>query len=812
MKKSIEYKIALVICFIMFFPIVSFADNDLVVPEYTEEYKQWMELTDEEKEGLIEQQPFKFYQEKENEDNENTEESITDEEIENEIQSLSINSNMDTLSASALDPSFCRDDYGSVKNQGGYNSCWAFSAATVFETNYNKIKKSSVRKTFSNLHMDYITSNLNSKGFYRGFSTDGNMLVALAYATNGMGIASDTTVNASNFQSIKPVAKVSDYIELTTRTQIKNYIVNYGVVSCSTYFSGTDAYKGFSTTDMSDDNLAYCWTDSTTNADHAVTLIGWDDTYTATINGTTHTGAYIALNSHGTSFGNNGTYHIMYDDVFVQKELYGVTKTDDIDYDYLYQHDEYGCVGSGGYSETSYVANVFSRTLSNYTEKLKEISFYAPKSGTVTIYINANNTDLKPSSATKTITTYISQPGYHTIEFDSPIEIKNSKFVVGVKVNGPIGVEANAGSYWSNVKSNAGESYISPNGTNFYDMKTIYASTYPNINACIKAFTDKGSAMATSTTTTTKKNEYTADLANYVFNYKYYADHNPDLFVAFGYNESALRNHWNAFGKAEGRASSPIFNVSYYVENNSDLKKAFGTNYVAAYNHFMSFGYSEYRKSSLEYNGSYYKNNNSDLKNMTSMELIRHYSNFGRNELRRANTTYDVTDYMFDINVYAACNADVVAVFGKNETALKRHWFQFGIREGRTASLIFDSKYYLNNNSDIVKAYGRNYYSAYMHFIGYGFNESRQGSKFFLAKYYLDNNTDLKTAYGSNYYLGVRHFISNGVKEGRTASSTFNVVAYRLKNSDLRKAFGENYMNYFMHYISFGQYENRKCL
>ena len=114
------------------------------------------------------------------------------------------------------------------------------------------------------------------------------------------------------------------------------------------------------------------------------------------------------------------------------------------------------------------------------------------------------------------------------------------------------------------------------------------------------------------------------DIANLIFDYKYYADKYPDLKKAFGYNEAKLKQHWLNAGIKEGRQASPLFSPKYYIYNNSDLKKAFGTNYVAAYNHFINTGYAELRASSSEYYGKYYKGY-ADLKDFSAYNLMKHY-------------------------------------------------------------------------------------------------------------------------------------------------------------------------------------------
>jgi hypothetical protein len=324
---------------------------------------------------------------------------------------------------------------------------------------------------------------------------------------------------------------------------------------------------------------------------------------------------------------------------------------------------------------------------------------------------------------------------------------------------------------------------------------------------------------ATNTQPNNTQKTYTANqVANLIFDYKYYSDNNPDLKNVFGYNAAALKNHWLTFGIKEGRQASPVFNAKYYLENNSDLKKVFGEkNYTAAYNHFITYGYKELRASSVLYSGSYYKEHNSDLSklNMDGYELIEHYLNFGQKEGRKANvpdpTPVSIVNSLFNSAYYAALNPDLKEVFGNNVTALRNHWLTFGIKEGRQASPVFDAKYYLENNSDLKKVFGeKNYTAAYNHFITYGINEGRKGSNFFDVKYYLTNNSDLQSAFGSNYSKVLNHFVSNGLNEGRDGSSTFKISVYKSTYSDLRNTFGNNNLNYYIHYITNGQKEGRK--
>lgn len=304
------------------------------------------------------------------------------------------------------------------------------------------------------------------------------------------------------------------------------------------------------------------------------------------------------------------------------------------------------------------------------------------------------------------------------------------------------------------------------------------------------------------------------DVANLIFDYKYYADKYPDLKKAFGYDVAKLKNHWLTVGIKEGRQASPLFNPKYYIYNNSDLKKAFGTNYVSAYNHFINTGYAELRASSNEYYGKYYKGY-ADLKDFSAYNLMKHYITYGRNEKRKATNVADqtptnITNYLFNPTIYYSVNRDLKNAFGTNNSKLKQHWETVGKREGRMSSLVFDAKYYIEKYSDIKKAFGNNYAKALEHFATKGVYEGRQASMYFDVKYYINTYPDIAKTFGNNYSKALEHFANIGIKEGRDGSSTFKISIYG-QYQDLKNAYKTNYIQYYIHYQNVGKNENRRA-
>ena len=303
-------------------------------------------------------------------------------------------------------------------------------------------------------------------------------------------------------------------------------------------------------------------------------------------------------------------------------------------------------------------------------------------------------------------------------------------------------------------------------------------------------------------------------IENLIFDYKYYADTYPDLKAAFGYNQAALKNHFVNSGIREGRRASVVFDTKYYLNNNNDLKAAFGNDLQAAYNHFLDCGWKEERPSSDSYYGAYYRQNNKDSQYLDSYELMAHYINNGIKEGRKGTnvidkTPIDITEYLFNSKFYADTNQDLKAAFGYNEAALKSHWLNCGIAEGRQASVIFSARDYLSYYSDLRAAFGNNYKAAYEHFVNNGIHEGRKGSNLYDVKYYLSQNKDLVNVYGSNYSKATQHFALCGLNEGRDASQTFKISVYKAKNKDLQNAFKNDNLSYYTHYINFGIKEKR---
>ena len=360
----------------------------------------------------------------------------------------------------------------SAKNQGDDNTCWAYSAAGVAETDMLAGGKlldgaiSSVGNTdFSEDHLTYFFYHMpqdpmgntdgdatTPNGSYR--DVGGNHVFTTFALADWYGFADETKTadmqvystadgEVDDWKNKSP--SLSDYpdsvhmqnaywINLATDvSNVKKMIQEYGSVAISMYYN---SYYLNSTTGGYYDNIH-------TGVNHAVQVVGWDDNYSRSNFKTAPSadGAWLAKFSYGTTFGNEGYVWISYEDAALKSAtakafVFDFESADN--YDNIYQYDgSAGAYMDNTTNDTGYripsgysIANVFTVPEDNATgyQKLSAVSFalYAT-SVDYSVQIYKNPVDASdPTSGTallaspKTGTT--SFVGYYTISLASEEE------------------------------------------------------------------------------------------------------------------------------------------------------------------------------------------------------------------------------------------------------------------------------------------------------------------------------------------------------------------------------------------------------
>lgn len=417
-------------------------------------------------------------------------------------------------------------------HQGNVACCTACSVVSAVESALLSQGYSNANTlNLSELHFAYCVKNVfpNRLGLNAGDTGNANSsndLFSLGYpiyqafcdAMRNVGLTLENNKN-----SLDKYNTYEDYINSLSTNEKLDYI-NNSEFQVSSFFSSDDMNTckkhimkygamvvGFQQDSAYLRNKKYYYCDAELPIDHAVTVVGWDDTIsknnfkTKTGNLPEGDGAWLIKNSYGTNFGDNGYMWISYYDKSLT-DFYGLTctyKGSDDYYDNCYQYD------SGGKYKSvlaSKYANVFT---ADSDEVLKAISYLSDKKNIkieLKIYKNCNTDNPESGNLVYQRTITQTSPGYHNIKLDNCIELsKGTRYSVVLasdKINSFVKAECyyktiNVG-YIKNPSSNKGESYFyrydSNNSGSWKDMYDIGGK-----NLAIKTYTNERTSISNST-------------------------------------------------------------------------------------------------------------------------------------------------------------------------------------------------------------------------------------------------------------------------------------------------------------------------
>ena len=400
-----------------------------------------------------------------------------------------------------------------VENQGDAGTCWTFATYGSLESYLMPGETWS----FSENNLKNLLSSANvPNGFDVGPNDGGDSMMSTAYLarwTGPVNTSADPYNDTSSFSPTElglPIHKhVQNVTFLPTRNgptdnlDIKQAIMNYGGVATDLYF---DPYNTNSN-NYNQNTYSYYY-NGETPADHEVTIVGWDDSFSKNNFSTIPPGdgAFIIKNSWGTTSedwgdvnNDNGYFYVSYYDsnIGYDENTLFMAETPN-DYTNIYQYDPQGWTKQINTSQTNptigWGANIFT---AKSNEVLKAVSFYTTDLNCNYVINICNNTGSNPISQVGPSLTQsgtISNAGYNTVPLNSGVKLNaGQKFSVVLELinpvyNYPIAVEMPISDYSSQAKANASESFVSSDGNTWTDITT--EPGYSNTNVCIKAFTD----------------------------------------------------------------------------------------------------------------------------------------------------------------------------------------------------------------------------------------------------------------------------------------------------------------------------------
>lgn len=435
--------------------------------------------------------------------------------------------------AAALPSSYDSREYGLVtpiRNQGITGSCWSFAAIKALESDSIRQALVSLNTAdFSESHLvwyaydplsditdslygDHLTGSSDPGSYY---NLGGNAYIASFILANWWGVVSESTApfSAGSSQELKQMVNDMSQKPDTLRTQselhlkevnfydtddiagIKEAVMEHGSVDISLYFDSSNMYHDDTVTS------AYEHKRTADDANHCVTIIGWDDSFNQYSSEAPGKGAWLIAGSYGENYkySTKGYYWVSYYDTSLCEACTFEAESADR-YDTKFQYDGIGWGNMFYDSSDISFANVFTNDTGTACS-IGAAGFYTyTDDQPYQIRMYRHITGTRPTSGTLisqcTTSGTAKHAGYHTVPLTTPAAIATGESFSlvmtyyaenGNQVYVPI-EGSNDSSTLATYHSSAGQSFLYTDGKWMDNTScTIGHRTYNMNNVCLKA-------------------------------------------------------------------------------------------------------------------------------------------------------------------------------------------------------------------------------------------------------------------------------------------------------------------------------------